>query len=115
MTASWNCFSRPNVYNPPSMFCECTYVDITIPFVFVKHLIGKNGSFFKDLTRAIDGIEYIWYNPYRYEIEVWGTSPFAMRSAKRALERRMRRLHQRCHVNCGDSKKDVKGVLVPPS
>jgi len=38
----------------------------------VKFLIGKKGSFFKNLTKET-GVSFIWYNPQNHSLQVWGT------------------------------------------
>ena len=39
----------------------------------VKYLIGKNGSFFKNITRNAD-VSFIWYNEQAHTIDIWGPS-----------------------------------------
>lgn len=38
----------------------------------VKFLIGKNGSFFKNITKQ-SGASFIWYNPQTHTLQIWGT------------------------------------------
>ena len=81
----WSCKSTPNVYNPPP-FGLCYYMELyDFPYIMMKHLMGKYGKVFKDITHQVDGLNYIWYNPYLHNIEIWGNNTYCITIACKHL------------------------------
>jgi hypothetical protein len=64
-------YNMPGQYNPP---VNTHYTEVRVPEDLVAHMgavIGKNGFYFKAITQA-SRVYYIWYNPARKAVEVWG-------------------------------------------
>jgi hypothetical protein len=75
------------VYSPPNAFY--TQVSLTDDDVrYIGLIIGRGGFYFKKITEAAR-VDYIWYDPDRKAIEIWGP--------ERRLLNAVNRVHARIH------------------
>ena len=64
-------YNTPGTYNPP---LHSHYSEVRVPDDLLPHMgsvIGKAGFYFKAITQAAR-VYYIWFNPARQAVEVWG-------------------------------------------
>jgi hypothetical protein len=76
-------------YNPPINFY--TQIKCNIPHKNRKHLVGKAGKHFNEITKA-SKVEYIWLNASRNTIEIWGPEE-KLRDAKTQLLQRITKVN----------------------
>jgi hypothetical protein len=75
------------VYSPPNAF----YTQVSLTDEDIKYIgliIGRSGFYFKKITQAAR-VDYIWYDPDRKAIEIWGS--------ERRLLNAVNRVHARIH------------------
>lgn len=62
------------------------HVKVDIPDELMRHVIGKNGRFFKEIAIQA-GVNYIWYNKTRHIVEIWGIMDNLVKAAFRVQTR----------------------------
>lgn len=84
--ASWG-YTTPGQYNPPDAFY--TEVPLTDDDIMViGTIIGKQGFYFKAITKASRS-KYIWFNPERKAVEIWGSENSLPHAVRRVWQRIM--------------------------
>lgn len=78
-------YTTPGAYNPPNAF----YTEVPLPLDAIPYIgiiIGKAGYYFKAITKA-SRAKYIWFNPLRGVVEVWGSERSLPHACRRVIQR----------------------------